>query len=206
MKQQVEGAQGSAPQELYKKTESGFEATGVWYCGKCRIVHREKLFAEQCCATKYCDCGKPLPNYYTRCFECQRIKATERTQAQIEAAEKLTDWDGWVCDPNGRGDQDGYFESLDAMIEWYGDAEDDEGEMKLPEFVFTTTPIHFQVDLDSAIESALEDHHEDAAESLDGREEIEKLVREWAARQSLVSYQIDYKRVIPTTAKPPEAL
>ena len=74
--------------ELY--TKEG-EPTGIYFCGKCRCVLREKSLVDTCCICT--ECGKPRgKNGHTLCDPCNdiRIKETEDKfrRQNIEALEK----------------------------------------------------------------------------------------------------------------------
>jgi hypothetical protein len=197
--------------QLFQATNGGFKDSGVWHCGECLTVWGDRYkagaatvqeAAEACCKPSRCPCGKECDRGWLKCDECQNRERWEKTQKAIAAATKVESWDGWVSDPYGGGHSDGYFESLQAMVEWYEDR--DEPDEEMPAFAFLTTEIPFSVDLGGAIENALEEHYEDARDDLNGEADMIKAVNEWAAKQTVKSYQEDRTRAIATglAAKP----
>ncbi len=51
-------------QELFTKNGKG---TGIFFCGKCRRVHKDCAGATQCCVDYTCHCGAPRMKPYTLC-------------------------------------------------------------------------------------------------------------------------------------------
>ena len=60
--------------------KNNYVATGIYFCDKCRIVHRNKDAADECCMPHPCTCGEKVDTPYTRqCSKCRdRIWAEER--------------------------------------------------------------------------------------------------------------------------------
>ena len=106
-------------QELYLKDG---KPTGVFYCGKCRIVHKQQESAEECCSVPVCACGKEMPRYLAKCSDCSEVERAEKRSKEIAAAEKVESWDGFVW-ADWLGGADGYFDSVDDLV---SSLEDDE--------------------------------------------------------------------------------
>jgi hypothetical protein len=160
----------------------------AYRCSVCSQVYMDKSFADKCCAPKYCEqCGKELPyrSYYIRCETCI-------TKNRFDKAEKLTEWNGWIY-KDGYGDNDGYFESVDELIEWVED-QDEEDEIVMPDWVFLCEEHNHTVDIDSAIEQALEEAYEDA--EFDYLDELYAFMKQWNDKQNLKSYSPDYKKIL----------
>lgn len=189
-------------------TEAG-TATRVWVCGKChhlrggsaeRADGREE--AESCCRPKCCpDCGAELPplrSGWIRCSSCQGKRDQAQTLARQAAAETVADWDGWVY-WDGHGTNDGFFESLDELLDWHADEVDDhEDAAPLPEFVFCCRTIPFRkVDVGDIKERCVEDSFDGAEAQLQGLTELAAALEAFnAANVLLVSYEPDWKRVV----------
>jgi hypothetical protein len=141
--------------ELFKADGT---ATGVWYCEKCRVVHRAKAHADSCCAVKLCECGAVVAAHSMKCEACWDKEVRNRAAERFHKAAKLATWDGPVW-AEGCGDNDGFFGSMDEFMEWMDDRDADES---TPAYVWTCDkkPV---VQLDSAdiIERATEDAYED---------------------------------------------
>jgi hypothetical protein len=188
--------------ELKIEGDSGqVTSSGVWFCGQCRTVWGDRYTAghdsvqaaaEACCKPPVCACGAEVARGHVKCDECWRKGIAEKRDKTMAAAEKVETWDSWVYDPTDAGPQDGYFESLDALVEWY----EDNPEATPPEFVHLTIRKEFSLDFSDCIEAALEESYEDARDGLVGEEEITAAVAEWVKRQNIPTYEPDYKRAI----------
>lgn len=182
--------------ELFIQENGETKSSGIWYCGKCRVVWGEKNktkltaqeTAEACCAPVLCACGKEVRKHWTKCELCIQTDQFKLEQKRINEAQRVDDWDGPIFDPNS-GYQDGFFPSMEEMLDWYASEETEP-----PEFVFLTIEEPFKIDFGRVVEDALEDHYEDA--KVTGLNEISEKVNEWAESQKIVSYSPDHKRVM----------
>ena len=119
-------------QELFL---SDHRSAGVFYCSKCRTIHRELESANECCSIRKCkECGSELEsNSYCRpCFERGEL---EKEEKRFAAAEKLTEWDGWVYS-EGHGNN-GFAETIEDLFDGLEEGDD------IPEYVWTCDPNHF---------------------------------------------------------------
>jgi len=161
---------------------------GIYHCEKCRIVHREKQLADECCLPRICECGAECPQYYTVCDDCRRKKDIARERARFDAAEKLTAWSGPVCEPHG----DRYARNIDELLDLLDEDE-------TPEYVWTCSerPV-CHLDYDSIIEGATSDAYEDFDPgSLDGEAELMKALEVFnAANKENVVWEPDYKKAL----------
>lgn len=128
-----------------------------------------------------------------------RERQSARTDARRLAAATTVpaaEYGGWVY-LDGYGHNEGYFESVDDLLEWV-DCLADPGDdpPARPAWAFACSERGFEFDMEREIESVLQDYHEDAIHQLDGLDEILDAVRAWVARQTLVSYFADHKRVV----------
>jgi len=157
-------------------------------CSECKNIWANKKMADKCCTRKHCeDCNTVLPSkwYRTVCEPCHEKRVFDR-------AEKLTpeQWDGWV-QSDKIGCNEGYFESVDALI----DHCEDEG-VDVPEWVFCCTSERHQVDADYALEHMLVDAYEDARSALVDEDEFYAFIEQWNAKQTVESFFADWKRVV----------
>ena len=174
----------------------------VWMCGKCRRLHGTNMdrdpqaAANHCCMPYICNggCGKLLPHekYRTRCDECCSKDRQEKEARAFEKAKKLTpqEWDGPVFDRH-----DNFFMSLD---DFFDRCHDDEDYRKYGTYVWCAREIKFSPNVEHMIESALDNHHEDAGDliSTEATKELEDFVEQWAAKQGVLSYEPDGKNVV----------
>ena len=131
------------------------------------------------------ECGIGVAIYRKTCDTCNDKRL-------FSEAEKLIpeQYSGWVY-REYYGHNNGYFESIDELIEWCED-----GEIKLPEWVFCCKGERHLLDIDSAIESMLDEAYEDARYDLKDEKELYDFVEKWNAKQNIISYYPDYKRVV----------
>lgn len=64
-----------------------------------------------------------------------------------------------------------YFSCFDAMEDWYKD-----NDLEIPKYAYGVYFVPIQLDLDYILESACEEHHEDALYSLDCVEELKEAI------------------------------
>ena len=161
---------------------------GVYYCAQCRHVHREKQLAEECCKPHICECGAECAKHWCICDECRSKKDIARELARFEKAEKVTEWSGPVCEPQG----DRYARNIDELLELL---EED----ATPEYVWTCSarPV-CQLDYDKIIEHATEDAYEEfESDSLDGDVELMAALDAFnAANREHVCWETDYTKAL----------
>jgi hypothetical protein len=171
--------------ELYK---SDGTTAGIYYCEKCRIVHREKSLAEQCCMPVMCSCGKECQKYYTKCPACVSADRSKKERLRFENAEKLMEWNGPVMLP----DSDGYFATV-------GDMFDEVDPDDCPEYVWTCSekPV-CHLDIDRIIEAATDDAYEDFdSDSLLGQKELALALDAFnEANKGNVCWDVNYRKCL----------
>ena len=184
--------------EAFELHKEGGLPTGIFACGKCRIVFggiywpNPQQAAEDCCKPKLCpDCGQEIPKH-SYCRPCQVIKEAQKLQAQFEAAEKLTVWDGVTYSPHF----DMFFEPGE-LEDWLDDF-DDEEEGERPTWVFTcrekAPPKLLASDL---VETLAEEMFEDAGDHFAGVEELQKALDIfWEVNKDVVTYIPNYNQVL----------
>lgn len=126
-----------------------------------------------------------LPSY--REAQRARVDASRLLKAQqVDASEYL----GWVT---LNGDGDDYFSHPEELLEWCQDVQ----EMAKPAFCWGTNeqPLRFDL-LETLIDHVHDNHFEDAADHLIDVEELSQFWTQWSAKQTLLSYFIDYTTVV----------
>lgn len=169
------------------------KTSGVFSCGKCGLVYRDRTLSARCCKPYVCRyCGKEVEDKHLMAHkECA-------DKDQIAKAEKLESWDGWVY-LDGYGYKEGYFESLEDLLEYL----DDDGTHPRPEWAFVCKTIPFKgPDIGNIIENCCEDMYEDAEDSLSGLDKLELAIKEFnEANKGMVSYYPDHKRAVRIPAR-----
>jgi hypothetical protein len=184
--------------------------SGVWYCTKCMktkaSMNRE--MAERCCVPIDCDyCGKPIDKdagHYTATHHgCSHLRQAEREATAIAKAEKLDDWNEWVF-LDGIGPQDGYFDSLESLVDYLVENEDEDDQRDWPEWVFTCKSRAFvAVDADHIIENIGEDSYEDWDAEIKGEDEFRAACKAFnESNNNQLIYNVDRRRVVKMPPKP----
>lgn len=176
--------------------------TRVWYCIVCGIVHPSDGLAGECCRPKICkQCGLDIPKtrrHFETCTSCERLRLDEEYKKRLAAAELVSDYDGWIYTGEVTGLNDGYFSSVQDLIDEIEDG--DEDGPRLPEFAFCCNPEPPQkVDSEDVIEQTFNDSHEEASEGVpeEAREELQAaLDKFYESVRGIVSYTPDYKRKV----------
>lgn len=185
--------------QLFVGKADSFEPTGVWFCDKCKVVHRSEREANQCCLNYQCNrCNQDTGSrMWLVCEECRKKEELQKEKARFDKAEKLTVWDDWVyCEGHGR---DGYCESLDELK----DECESEG-WELPEYVWACEAKRFvQADLSDITQRISEDGPEDwDSEDLEGLEELKAALAVFnAANIEKVAYWPDYTKAVLLNTK-----
>jgi hypothetical protein len=174
-------------------------------CSECHTVAAPGNYdlSAKCC-TCY-DCGLPLPKderipyatgkgkaLYHR--ECERKRRAAREAEILENAVLVTDYDGPVyLDGVGSGSYgDGYFADVYELSEHL-----DNYEGERPLFANCCEERGFSINLDSILESATEEMHEDCMDDLVGVEELGAAIRAFnEANKSIRAWDPDYKRKV----------
>ena len=163
-----------------------------YQCQECQRIYADPKVAEKCCAPCYCeDCNAALsPKWYrTVCENCNLNR-------QFERAEKLDKWEGWIHSEHVSGDNDVYFRDTGELIEYCHDTG-----TEIPPWAFVCKEQWHEIDIDSALERMTEDAYEDAADDLVDVAELEEFIREWNAKQNIITYYPDWKKVVLITGK-----
>lgn len=177
--------------ELINLVRQGTDKPVALACGLCGTVYAlsDSARAGQCCMPYHCDtCGAETKRYRTRCTDCIRAKNRDREAQRREAATVVAP-DEVVGAMLYDADDDRWFQDFDDACDLDDDA---------PPYVYATTPKPLRLDAESIMDSALEDHHEGAADYLDPRdvELLQAILDAWCERTDIVSYEPDFSRVV----------
>ena len=171
-------------------------------CSKCRTLHGTRTdrtpqaAAEKCCRPYICTggCGTELPHdkYRTRCDKCCQKDTEAKEQKAFDKATKLkpSEYDGPVFDRH-----DNFYMSLDDFFDAY---HDDEEYRKYGTYLWCAKEIKFEPCVENMIENALDNHHEDATDTISTEDTkvLQDFVDKWAEGIGIVSYEPDGKNVI----------
>lgn len=170
---------------------------GVWYCRQCGIPRRDVATAEECCKPYICECGKELPRkeHRTRCADCTRRQFAERNAKRLAEATLVDDYDGWICSEEVSGDQDGYFESVEDLLEYCVGYD-----VEVPEFAFCCTRKPFAIDARRVIEFVevgMDLEMSDWEPSYAGREEFDAACKRFSELNvDVCTWSVDYTRKV----------
>ena len=169
----------------------------VWQCKKCSSYYLNKAASDDCCREKVyakntCRvCGCEVEGFYVICPTCHEQERFAKAKKVKYSEYKI----GWLWDEN----KDEYFSSKEALEEKYlDDAEDVENDgafPELPTWCYGCREIPFEVDIDGAIENALENMYEDFNDIVD-EDGLRDFVKEWNAKQTGMTYESDYSTVV----------
>lgn len=166
----------------------------VFFCGKCRRVAKTEPEADKCCKPTLCECGSECQQYYTTCKKCMERNRLKKKAKRLEDAEKVSEWGGWIF-ADGIGPQDGYFESVDALLEYC----DDEDHIEVPSYAWTCKPQQFaRASIGDITEGIYEDSYEDFDSSqLNGVAELGEAIDVFnEANKNILSYSPDYRKAV----------
>lgn len=175
------------------KSEDG--KTSIWACGICGKVSQDQHWAEKCCLCSYC--GKQVDSkehngiYHGACWTANHEKMRAE---RLERAERVTVWDGPVFVESGIVSNDGFFASLDDLLEYLAN----EPVESRPGFVWLSKVIPFgHIYTSDIIENKMSDMDEDAPDRLAGEDELQAALDAFCEKnKDVISYEPDYNRVI----------
>jgi hypothetical protein len=185
------------------------EASGIWFCEKCRYTCRNEEDATSCCAPRVCDkCETPMKVDSYFCDLCWRKEQAEKAAALWAKAEAIPA-DAYVGemiyveDDEGSaygGSHEGYFHSVEELWEHVED-EIEEGDPIPILYVYATSPTKMSFcDAWDEIDSALErgDFFDGARDQIPSEAgvEFQAFLDQWVAKYSPTAYFPDYKKKI----------
>lgn len=142
---------------------------GVHYCANCRCVRGSLDDAEQCCRPSVCPCGAECPRGWLSCDACRAAEYRRRQYEHFASVQKqcIDDYDGvMVCIGDRVLTVDGLEEHVNDMLaEFIADG----GDLSKwePPIVYATSPTQHMIDVDAAIEHALDEAYEGAERDID---------------------------------------
>ena len=148
----------------------------------------------------YCTCGRSVAVGRTTCSDCWDLVLKHKEEKVFEKAEKMTidEYPGdqpvfWDGPPKGSSIGDGYFLNVDDFLERC-----EEEEVEVPQYIWATTSVPLALSADFLIESAMNEHREDAREAIPSESELQlqHMLDTWCAAQKVKTWQPDYKRAI----------
>ncbi|MCK5608273.1 hypothetical protein KAR91_40705 [Candidatus Pacearchaeota archaeon] len=160
-------------------------------CENCGMRHFEKERAEKCC---YCiHCGKPKGHKYGN-LDCENCKKDQWRQRDIdkENKAKLIKYDPKLV---YHDNNENWLYDDDCLYDYLDSRDDDE----IPEHLFVSERIEFNINAEDIIENAIVDeHHEDAMDDI-AREETRKLQKyldKWCEEQNISSWSQSMKQKV----------
>lgn len=169
----------------------------AWKCEKCGKYYLKKSATDDCCKdkpeTKYsCRvCGCDTEAFKLICDTCFNLEQFAKAKKVKYSEYKV----GYLWDEA----KDGYFRDKEELEERYlDDAEDVENEgafLEIPTWCYGCREIPFEVDIDGAIENALENMYEDFND-IEDEDGLRDFVKVWNAKQNGMTYESDYKTVV----------
>jgi hypothetical protein len=92
------------------------KSAAIFYCGKCRIVHKTAKKAEACCKNYLCsNCGEDTQGrLYLCCEKCRRVQDHQGELDRFKKAQKVNSnqWCGPIESINGE-----YYANVDEFLE-----------------------------------------------------------------------------------------
>lgn len=174
-------------------------------CGKCGLFHSTDIYAcpaqraleaaldaaTRCCDPRCMDCGGSCELGWTVCTTCRTTMEREKEAAAFAKAKKvpLSEYDGHFIFIDGAG-VEGYVlpeDIEDALEELLSDG------CEVPEYAWACEPEGASLDLERALEAALEKHHEDASDDVDWKKIAEAQAIVTEALKGVVSYHEAHK-------------
>ena len=184
------------------------EASGVWFCEKCKYTARSEAEALRCCSVRYCEtCGS---QYRERSYTCQPCWTKEQIEKAAAAWAKAEPIDAaaytgemiYVETEDGHpygGSHDGYFCGVEELAECVADGVYEDAASDFPTlYVYATSATRLSLDADNLLENGLEEFHEDARNeiSTSAEEELQAYLTAWADKNSPTTYYPDYSKKI----------
>lgn len=169
--------------------------TGVkyWACGQCGELSRSFTLAELCCSGCK-SCGGPRENeLQVTCCACQRARRHEILRKRLDEASEV-EWDGvsMLHSFELQNSYDGWYASLDDVLEEIEERIAEDKDFEPPEFVFAGCPRQLGINLGGEVERMLEDMPEGTEFSEVELGKLQKAVDEFNARNSIVVFDVDY--------------
>lgn len=172
-----------------------YKVIEAYECLKCGHAYRTPEAAEKCCADKHCErCGAVLPDkyYFTLCQKCREEIEEERKKEAIEKATKMSLSEYLKKYPNlmFTDNNDNYWTDIDDFMDFC------EMNEWIPEYIYGTYETYATIDIEYAMDCALDDSYEDAEFDPQGVKELEDFIKDWNEKYKVVSYLPDTSIVL----------
>lgn len=180
--------------ELYRVLEDGsYKPVSVWYCSKCRIVHKTKEDADKCCVHMCSKCSKEIVPYAYRgmCDDCSRTESAKRELEKIEKAELIENDSEYIY----YGDD---YKTEDDLFDHFRDMSKEDLKVAC-EFGFYCDKVGYTEPgiVEYVREQCENDHYEEASDQLQGLDELQKAVDVFVeANKGFCSYMVDEKKKV----------
>lgn len=181
------------------------EASGVWFCEKCRYTARSEAEALSCCSARFCEkCGTQYRDRSYTCEPCWSAKQVEKAAAVWSEADPIdvSDYTGAMIyveteDGHPYSSGDGYFGSVEELV----DEIDSDFDGDPPTFyVYATRPTKMSWSAEDEIDHVLErlDFHDGARDeiSAEAEKELQTYLDGWVDKYSPTVYFPDYSKKI----------
>jgi len=173
--------------------ESG-KSAGIWACGECRMVKRDKEAAVRCCRRPYecTECGQKTGSNWLVCEPCRQKKEVCREKERFEKASKVLyeNYEGHMVYWGGD-----YHDSLEDLLDHCVSEEIDP-----PSYVWACRgEKNVYLTMDALMDLFYDDAHEDWEWDGAGAEDMEKALTAFNfANDSLynMTYWPDWNRAI----------
>jgi len=179
----------------------GDRVTVAFACGKCGQLFTTLSFPENAremaldCCYRRCACGALTGgNSWTACEPCRKRRWTEH-DAEMDRKRRAKVKRVPLSEYEGAGFfwEDEYYQTLDYLYDHC-----DYGEVSPPKEVWGSKSELLSMDVEDILESALEDHHEEAYDRISEAEkdELQRYLDTWCKETGVVSYSPDYGTLV----------
>lgn len=121
----------SEPIELWA---AGAKRPSLYVCRRCKSGYNlilmgsddarhahAKWQAARCCDARCERCQAPVARFHSRCDACHRLHMKDLRRAWAPRANPVPDDGGWIYSDHVSGYNDGYFDSLQSLVEYVED-------------------------------------------------------------------------------------
>jgi hypothetical protein len=170
------------------------EKTVAVACSECRLVALNEQVAQQCCRPRVCPCGVEIDKRrgWTACDDCRAKTRAEEEKVRFNKAAKVhaRDYTGRMIYSEG-------FQEFFTLDDYADRNECDDIESE--EYVWGTVSTGISIDAESVVESALDDHHEDAYDQIVNVDCLQDAIDAWIAEQDVETFYADYNTAVVLT-------
>ncbi len=185
-------------ERLYKQDQT---PTDRYICESCQRIYMNLPEDGSCafCKEWKCErCGCKIFPFYNLCDGCKGKELYSK-------ATVVKDYQGWVFCEELSLHNEGFFESLDALIEYCEEMEFEDLDFQRPFACFGTKVIQPRCpDISDITEQWIDEGYEGMEDHFEGLDQMELALDVfWRANQHLISYRPDFKiaMIIPQSQK-----